>query len=71
MLKWRFNYSNSLNHYVLYSAMTLFEDNPSLGERLVSEPSHILPLFDKALCQTQKILLDGLQPADKTDLVIV
>ena len=55
--------------YIVCSAMTLFEDNPYLGERLVSEPSRLLPLFDQSLCQTQKIILDGLQPHDKTDLV--
>jgi len=49
--------------------MILFEDNPCLGETVIMEASQLLPLFDEALRQAEKLLLEDLSPKEKVSRV--
>lgn len=40
------------------------------ADRILSQSEQSLSTFDAALCRAQKVILDSLPPADKTDLVL-
>jgi len=42
----------------LYSFVTLFEISTQLGDGILSNSSHVLPICDRALVQAQRILLE-------------
>jgi len=42
----------------LYSFVTLFEISTQLGDEILSNSSHILPICDEALVEAQRILLE-------------
>lgn len=54
----------------LYSFVTLFEISTQLGDAILSNSSHVLPICDGALVQAQRILLE-MQSADTKHKYIV
>jgi len=50
------------------SALTLFESNMMLGDLLLSQPPHMLSLFDNAIQSVALSLLEG-DDREKEDMV--
>jgi len=51
----------------LFSFVTLFDVSTELGGGVLSRPSHLLPVCDKALVKCQKQLLESLPEDEKSE----
>ena len=50
--------------------LTLMASDMGAADKILTNSEEALPAFDVALCRVQKIILDSLPAADKSDLVI-
>lgn len=60
---------DDLQHYaVTVNFVTLFETSTELGDGILSRPTHLLPIFDAALYEAQKVILA--KDSSKSDLIL-
>ena len=54
----------------LYSFVTLFEISTQLGDGILSNSGHVLPICDRALVQAQRILLEMQSAISKQQYIV-